>query len=134
MKRILNNKAYLGIITHRGEEFEGNFEPIISLNIFEAVQNLLSRRARPRKSKKSHDFPFTGLLTCGECGAAITAQWSKGKYRYYRCTKRLGKCSQSYLSEGLLAEQLKQQLQKISIGDDWAKKMLAHTGGGGGAS
>ena len=124
VKRILNNKAYLGIITHRGEEFEGNFEPIVSLDIFEAVQNLLSRRARPRKSKKSHDFPFTGLLTCGECGAAITAQWSKGKYRYYRCTKRLGKCSQKYLSEDLLAKQLKNLLQKISISDDWAKKML----------
>ncbi|MFA6594535.1 MAG: recombinase family protein [Candidatus Buchananbacteria bacterium] len=124
VKRILNNKAYLGIITHRGEEFEGNFEPIVSLDIFEAVQNLLNRRARPRKSKKCHYFPFTGLLTCGECGAAITAQWSKGRYRYYRCTKRLGKCSQKYLSEDLLAEQLKSRLQKISISDDWAKNML----------
>ena len=124
VKRILNNKAYLGIITHRGEEFEGNFEPIISSDIFEAVQDLLSRRGKPRKSKKSHEFPFTGLLACGECGAAITAQWAKGKYRYYRCTKRLGKCSQSYLNEELLAKQLKQRLQKISISDDWTKQML----------
>jgi site-specific DNA recombinase len=124
VKRILSNKAYLGIITHKGEEYEGTFDPIISVDIFEAVKELLNKRAKPRKSKKNHNFPFTGLLTCGECGAAITAQWAKGKYRYYRCTKRLGKCSQKYLSEDMVIEQLKSRLTKISICDDWAKQML----------
>ncbi|MFH1030522.1 MAG: zinc ribbon domain-containing protein, partial [bacterium] len=69
----------------------------------------------PRKSKKRHNFPFVGLLTCGECGGAITAQFAHGHggtYRYYRCTKKLGKCSQRYLREDLLANQLKSRLQK----------------------
>ncbi|PJC20782.1 MAG: hypothetical protein CO061_01530, partial [Candidatus Yonathbacteria bacterium CG_4_9_14_0_2_um_filter_47_74] len=32
----------------------------------------------------------------------ITAQWAKGHgglYRYYRCTKKNGKCGQGYLRE-----------------------------------
>jgi len=128
LQRMLTNPIYLGIIVRNGESYEGNFEPIISRTIFEAARKVLKQRARPRKSKKRHNFPFIGLLTCGECGGAITAQWAKGNgglYRYYRCTKKLGKCSQRYLREDLLAEQIKQRLQKVALGENWTKKMLA---------
>ena len=33
------------------------------------------------------------------------------------------KCSQRYLREDLLAEQLKSRLQNVALGDDWAEKM-----------
>ena len=59
---------------------------------------------------------------------AITAQFAHGHggtYRYYRCTKKLGKCSQRYLREDLLADQLKSRLQNVALGDDWAEKMKA---------
>ena len=55
----------------------------------------------------------------------ITAQWAKGKYRYYRCTKKFGKCSQGYLREDLLVAQLKERLKKVALCEDWAEKMLA---------
>ena len=125
---ILTNPAYIGVIVHNGETFEGSFEPIISRATFETVQKVLKNRARPRKSKKRHDFPFVGLLRCGECGGAITAQYARGNggiYRYYRCTKRLGPCSQKYLRENLLVTQLKERLQEVALCEDWAKNMLA---------
>ena len=128
LQRMLTNPVYLGIIVHNGESYDGDFEPIISRAIFEAAQKVLKQRAKPRKSKKRHNFPFVGLLTCGECGGAITAQWAKGNgglYRYYRCTKKFGKCSQSYLREDLLTVQLKNRLQKVALCEDWAEKMLA---------
>ena len=127
IQRILTNQTYIGIIKNNGESFEGNFEPIVSVSDFSAVQKILKVRAKPRKSKIRHDFPFTGLFTCGECGAAVTAQFAHGNggtYRYYRCTKRLGHCSQKYLREDLLIEQLKSQLGKIALADCYAKKML----------
>jgi methyl-accepting chemotaxis protein len=65
-----------------------------------------------------------GLLTCGECGAAVTAQGAKGKYIYYRCTKRLGPCSQKYIGSNALIEQLKGRLEKIALKDEWVKFML----------
>ena len=128
LQRMLTNKVYLGIIVHNGESYEGGFPAIVSRATFEAVQKVLKQRARPRKSKKRHNFPFVGLLTCGECGGAITAQFAHGHggtYRYYRCTKKLGKCSQRYLREDLLADQLKSRLQNVALGDDWAEKMNA---------
>src|SRR3989339_1675257 len=128
LQRMLTNPVYLGIIKHNGETYEGGFPAIVSRATFEAVQKVLKQRARPRKSKKRHNFPFIGLLSCGECKASITAQFAHGNggtYRYYRCTKRLGPCGQKYLREDQLAEQLKDQLQKVALPDDWAEKMLA---------
>jgi hypothetical protein len=61
----------------------------------------------------------------------ITAQWATGKmggrYRYYRCTKKKGKCSQGYLREDILVLQLKEQLQKITLPDEWTDYMLRKT-------
>src|SRR3989338_8090282 len=128
ISRMLTNRAYLGLVKHKGEYHEGRFEPILSATLFEAVQNVLLRRAKPRKSKQRHDFPFTGLLNCGECGSAITAQFSRGKcggiYRYYRYTKKKGACSKKYLQEKDLATQLKTRLKSVAICDEWTEKML----------
>jgi len=128
LQRMLTNKVYLGLIVHNGETYEGGFPAIVSRTTFEKVQEVLKNRAKPRHSKKRHYFPFTGLLKCGECGAAITAQWAHGNggtYRYYRCTKRLGSCSQRYLREDLLVEQLKEKISKVALCEDWKEKMLA---------
>ncbi len=128
IKRILTNPIYLGLIVHNGETYEGTFKPIITRATFEAVQRVFRDNARPRKTKKGHNFPFSGLLKCGECGASITAQFAKGNggtYKYYRCTKKLGHCSQSYLREDLLLQQLREQLQKVALCEDWKEKMLA---------
>ena len=127
IQRMLTNVAYIGLIKHDNDIHEGNYQPILSRQLFEAVQNKLKERARPRKSKKRHDFPFVGLFHCGECGGMITAQFAKGNggiYRYYRCTKKLGSCSQPYIGESKLAEQLKSLLQTVTIRDDWTIKML----------
>ena len=58
----------------------------------------------------------------------ITAQWATGRhggrYRYYRCTKKNGKCGQGYLQEDALVMQTKERLQSVSLPDDWAEYML----------
>ncbi len=129
VQRMLTNRAYLGFVKHNGEYFEGRFEPILSATLFEAVQNVLRRTARPRRSQAKHHFAFTGFLTCGECGCAISAQFARGRhgglYRYYRCTKKRGvDCSQSYLQEKDLAAQIKTRLQSVGICDEWKEIML----------
>ena len=127
VQRMLTNIAYIGLIKHGNEIYEGNYQPILSRQLFEAVQKKLKERARPRHSKKRHDFPFVGLLHCGECSGMITAQFAKGNggiYRYYRCTKKFGSCSQPYIGENQLAKQLQSLLQTVALRDDWVEKML----------
>ena len=128
MQRILTNPVYVGLIKRNGEIYEGDFPPIVPIATFEKVQKVLKSKAKPRYRKHSHNFPFTGLFTCGECRAAITAQYAKGNggtYAYYRCTKRLGPCSQGYLRDDRLLEQLKLLVSKVAISEDWQEKMLA---------
>jgi len=128
IKKLLTHRAYLGFVGYKGEWFEGNFEPIVSPKLFEAVQKVLATREKPRKTKTGHNFPFTGLFRCGECGSMITAQWATGRhggrYRYYRCVKKKGKCDQKYLREETLVAQIKERLQKISLSDESADYML----------
>ena len=125
---ILSSRVYLGLLKHHGEWYEGTFAPILSRELFEAVQLMLKKRAKPRKSKKRHDFPFTGLFRCGECGSMITAQWATGRlggrYRYYRCTKKAGTCAQGYLREDRLVSQIKERLVQIALPDDATAEML----------
>ena len=61
----------------------------------------------------------------------ITAQWAKGKsggiYRYYRCTKKRGTCSQKYIQEKDLATQVKARLQSVALPNthtDWMLKKV----------
>ena len=129
--RMLSNKSYLGLTKHYKEYFPGSFVPILSRDLFEAVQKRLAERGRPRKTKVGHNFPFTGLFRCGGCDSMITAQWCTNrfgtKYRYYRCTKKNGKCDQEYLREDRLVYQLNEQLQKISLPDEWTDWMMKQT-------
>ncbi len=126
--KMLMNKTYLGFTKHKGEYFQGNFPAIISPFLFESVQTVLKRKTKKRKNKPQNNFPLTGLLNCGECGCAITACWITGKsggiYRYYRCTKKKGKCSQGTLQEKYLVEQIKDKLSTILIPDYWTDKMF----------
>jgi len=122
VQRILSNPVYTGRIISKGETYQGNFEPLIDNELFEGVQEQLKLRSKTRKSRHKHDFPFTGLLRCGECGGAITAQYGKGNggtYVYYRCSKKFGECSQSYLRDDLMAEQICGLIQKASLPECW---------------
>lgn len=132
IRRMLTNRAYLGFTKHNDEWFDGSFAPILSPKLFEAVQTVLKKRERPHTRKANHDFPFTGLFRCGECDSMFTAQWATGKcggrYRYYRCTKKKGVCSQGYVREDVLVSQIKERLQTISLCDAYTDYLLEKIG------
>ena len=129
IKRMLENRAYLGFTKYKDEWYEGSFDSILSVELFEAVQAVLKDKSKASgRKRQKHDFPFTGLFRCGECSCMITAQWATGKsgkrYRYYRCTKKCGECDQSYLQEHLLVAQLHDRLQTISLRERCTDYML----------
>jgi DNA invertase Pin-like site-specific DNA recombinase len=129
IKRLLTHRVYLGMVKHGKEWFDGSFEPILSPALFEAVQKVVEGKEQPRSRRIKHDFPLTGLFRCAECGSMISAQWATGKcggrYRYYRCSKKHGHCSQSYVQENALAEKIRARLQTISLCGRYTDWMLA---------
>ena len=123
VQSILKNPFYYGMFRYNGELWQGKHEPMITKKLFDKCQKVLSDRSRPQK-RKIKEFAFRGLLFCGECGCAITSETQKG-HNYYRCTKKRGKCSQSYIREEVLADQINKQIQKVSLPPSWADKMIA---------
>ena len=73
-----------GIVMQRGKH-----EPIISLETYEAVQDIINGKTRTFTRKDvNEDFPLRGYVTCADCGTAYTACWSKGRstrHPYYLC-------------------------------------------------
>ena len=92
-----------------GKSYAGTHPPLVSPEIFSRVREVLSGKARPRKQK--HDFAFSGLLHCAYDNCAVTAEFKKQKYTYYRCTGYRGKCDLPYFREEAMAERLGQVLQ-----------------------
>ncbi len=118
---LFRNPFYYGSFRWKKEVYLGKHEPMISKQLFDKAQEVLDGRSFT--CKQTHTFAFTGLMRCGECGAAITAEvrsktqknGNKHRYIYYRCSKRLGPCSQPHVREELLEEQIKDILKTITI-------------------
>jgi site-specific DNA recombinase len=104
---------------------------MITLDEFERVQRLVGRQSPAHP--KTHEFAFTGMIRCGECGLAVTAGEHVNRfgshYTYYHCTKRRAdyRCPQPCIEVRQLEQQLKQFLSEISISDKlhrWALSKL----------
>lgn len=55
-----------------GTWHKGAHEPMVTKAEFDRVQILIHRPGSPKPKKL--EFPYTGLMRCGECGAFITAE------------------------------------------------------------
>ena len=123
VQRVLKSSFYYGVFTFNNEMYQGSHQPIISKKLFDKCQGVMRMRTHKMQRKSQNIFPFRGFMTCGECGCAITAETQKG-HNYYRCTKKKGICSQKYVREESLTEQIISFLQKVSLSSQDMKKVL----------
>jgi len=56
-----------------GAWYQGKHEPMVTEAEFNRVQTLLGRNGSPRP-QSHHEFAFTGLIRCGDCGQMVTAE------------------------------------------------------------
>ena len=122
-QKLLKNPIYTGLMLYNGEIHEGKHEPIITKKLFDSVQEVMTRKSKP-KSRGLKPFLYRGFFRCGECGCFITTETQKG-HNYLRCTKRKNPCEQKYIREELITSQIQNEIKKVSLPDDWAKWMIA---------
>ena len=86
--RMLKNPIYMGKIKHKDQLYDGQHEGIISEEIFNAVQQVSTKRPSSYRAclyNKNEVGIMRGLLTCGCCHSSMTptACQSHGVKRYY---------------------------------------------------
>lgn len=85
---MLRNEVYAGWIVKFGERHKGLYEPIITDELFEQVQQVVKHRTRRNfKYQTEHpDFPLRRFVS-HSTGTKLTGCWAKGRstlYPYYR--------------------------------------------------
>ena len=90
LSRMLRNQVYAGWVCSGENRVKGQHEPIVSQELFDAVQDALDGKAAPPvvHKKLNNDFPLKGFIRCTACDKKLTAGWVKGrkeKYARYWC-------------------------------------------------
>ena len=124
--RILQNSFYHGVFEYPGDSgnfYNGKHEPLITKELFDRVQEQLTRNPMNRETR---EFAFTRLMVCGTCGSGISAceKYKKlkngtvSKYIYYGCTKSKNlHCDNGYIREEDLIKQLVEIIDQIDVNE-----------------
>ena len=137
--KLFTNQFYAGLLIHKDKVYQGKHKAMVNLEEFDRVQNLLGHKGKPRQRK--HNFSFTGMIRCQNCGCLITAE-TKTKlikstkkintYTYYRCTrqKKDVQCQEPSITLPELEKQILDILKNINIMPefrDWALDILKNS-------
>lgn len=117
---ILRNRLYTGQFEWNGKLHQGKHEPLVSLELWERVQGVLDGRRATKHRRVKHDFAFSGLITCAQCGCSVVGEIKKQKYVYYHCTGHADKgqgnpsdCRRKYVREEVLEQRFTEMLDRL---------------------
>ena len=130
---FLRNRFYTGQFEYKGQIYQGNHEPMITVAEFNEAQSILSKA--PVTRPKRLEFSFAGSLTCGKCGCAVVGESKRKHYKgtgksvvytYYHCSGAKG-CMRTSISESDLFEKVANVHDRLDIDGDfieWCKTSL----------
>ncbi len=127
--RVFSNPFYAGQILFDRQWYPGRHEAMITVAQFEQAQVLLGRTSSVRP--KVHAFAYTGLMRCGACQGAVTAEEKVNRhgshYVYYHCThkKRDIQCREKCIEEDQLERQIVAFLESIYLNRSEVDHVLA---------
>lgn len=122
IKRILQNKVYLGYINYNTKKidagtYKGKHKPIIDESTFNLVQEILEQKSSKVIVSKELKNPLATILKCGNCGRTM-ARYTKSdihKTQVYRCPLYCGNISSNCdLVEKKLIAELKEELKNFN--------------------
>ena len=133
IKAILNNPKYGGVmvqgrwkkISYKIKKstptlkdewiYGGEFQGIVSKEIFEEVQKVINKRSKSYRYKGKNIYIFSSVLRCKECGGSMS--YRKG-FEGYKCTNSQmggGRCTSHSLKEEQLKSIIIKDLTKYNL-------------------
>ena len=108
---MLKNPYYTGRLLYDGAEYPGKHPVLISQELFNQVQDVLSARAQSAERPQKHRHYLAGSLRCKRCGRALVYNVISGRnqtrYDYFTCLGRLADrtaCDLPYLPTVLVED------------------------------
>lgn len=103
---------------------KGDFDPIISEDLFNAAKEELAKRKR---SRKKYDKPtdvkkhwLSGIVKCSSCGATLAYSPANDGFQCYKYAKGICKVSH-YVSAGKLEEAIIAAIQQVVVDEQFVK-------------
>jgi site-specific DNA recombinase len=123
---ILTNPYYTGWFKWNGRLYKGNQEAIISKELFDKVQSILTGRGIPHISKK--DFTYKGVIKCKQCGRLVS--WEEHKKHWYgHCNYDKSGCSdRDWIREKVVDDKIAEVIEQLTLSNpritEWVKASL----------
>ncbi len=116
--KLLTNQMFTGTFLWKGELRQGNYQALVSEELWQKVQTVLRSRSKMKPRFVKHEFAYSHLLTCGHCGCSQVGELKKEKYIYYHCTGFKGKCPEPFVREEVLGERFADVLRTLVFDEE----------------
>lgn len=145
VKDVLSNLSYMGTMILQKYYFtdghvrkknngelpryivEDMYEPLVSIQVFNSVQEIRQRRAEEASNKNPNLTVFSGLVKCGTCGCSVsrrTTQSTKKWLCYTRERKGKSACDMRFIQESELIEAATKALGTNELEERMFKKEI----------
>lgn len=107
LDRILKNKAYIGLVGHKGVWYKGEHKGIISEELFNKVQEVMQNNKNVRNKYEPYKSLLAGKLF-DDKGNYMSPSWSRGQY---------GKVYRYYISQAIIKHEPDKigKISKVSL-------------------
>ena len=130
LRRMLQNRRYIGIYLYKDTETPGGMPRIIEDDLFYKVQDILKKNKKaPAHSKAEREYILTTKLFCGKCHEMMTGikgNSHTGKvYHYYKCNAAKRKqCSKKTVQKEYIEDLVIDECRKLLTAENIDK--IAH--------
>lgn len=109
IRRILENKKYIGTYSYDGIETPDIIPSIISKDLFERVQHKLTKyRCAPGRQKAKTNYLLTTKLFCGYCESMLIGSAGTSRngilHNYYICKNKKNGCKKKSAKKNLIED------------------------------
>ena len=105
-------------VANKGERnqflIRNHHEPIVTRELFEAVQRELEKRKKPNRNKKANRYPLSSRIQCGNCGGNLHRFICRGVVRW-RCENNVKSkelCSMKSIEEPIILKGMQEAFRE----------------------
>ncbi len=125
--RMLRNRYYIGKTTWQGVEYDGSHTPLVSRELFEQVQEVLTAHNVAGEKQRVHHHYLKGSVWCETCGSRLCITKTTNRhgttYFYFFClgrNQRRTTCQQKAIQLETVEAAIEEKWRHVTIHPQYA--------------